>query len=248
MHSDENFDEIVIKITKNLVRHKVIKRPETPSGKVDNLHFADNQSTKECIVTQPPTDCQYQSVIKFAQRSQTPSQSQPSVNIDEVDKECANDISIPAAACVNHTLTVPKQFNNELRIELTEPTEPADPKISNINIYRQLLSPYLKPPPNLDLRNGIRDQYSDTGFRKSQHAGLLLRKDNVDIYRSILMSTDVEQDTVICDKSIVSQKTAKISNNKTESLVIHGQSKEYFAEMHWRKRTSQCFSQMELEQ
>lgn len=197
---------------------------------VDDLNIAETSAN---IV------CQYQSVIQFAGRSQTSPKLQVPEVIEERSKGISSPVSVPLDNSDNIEKHLQKKFNNELRVELVEPNEP---KISNMSIYRQLLSPYLKPPPNLDFRNGAQEQHKHRGFQSERP----MRKDNVDIYRSILMSTpDDGQQLVIRNNSNDSHDNEKSSTSKTESFVIHGQSSEYFSEMHWRKRTSQCFNQME---
>lgn len=243
LHSDENFDEIIKKISKTVARLKV---PDA----IKTVAIPDIKTTEELIVKQTPNVCQYQSVIQFAGRSKTPPAPSPQVPINV---ECPEEINTSAVVnvpenIVDHTeKSLRKPFDNELHVDLIEPNEP-DPKISNISIYRQLLSPYLRPPPNLDFRNGSQEPDKHRGYQVPS-GRLPMRKDNVDIYRSILMSTtDQEPKTVIhnnCVTTSVVQGDVKLTNSKTESLVIHGQSSEYFSEMHWRKRTSQCFTQME---
>lgn len=241
LHSDENFDDIIKKISKTVARLKV---PDA----IKTTDIPDIKTTEQLIVKPTPKICQYQSVIQFAGRSQTPP---PQVPIKE---QCSKEIAASANVSFSehnddHTETenLKRPFDNELHVDLIETSE-HDQKISNISIYRQLLSPYLKPPPNLDFRNGSGEQEKHRG-NQVQSGRLPMRKDNVDIYRSILMSTtDQEPKTVIHNNSVttsVVHDNVKLTNSKTEPLVIHGQSSEYFSEMHWRKRTSQCFTQME---
>lgn len=246
LHSEENFEEIIHKISKNVTVKKVHRPAESEfvSGIIiENVVHDPIEKTTEASSTIKPTDnpvCQYQSVIQFAARSQTPPQIQlPAEVIEENDNDESTNVSINSDESIEKSPQ--KSFNKELHVELVEPNE-RDPKISNISIYRQLLSPYLKPPPNLDFRNGsTQEQHNHRVFDR-----LPIRKENVDIYRSILMSTsDEEHQTVIRNSSNISHDNAQSTKNKTEPLVIHGQSNEYFSEMHWRKRTSQCFNQME---
>lgn len=241
LHSTENFDEIIRKISKTVARLKV---PE----KVEPVAVPIIQAPE--TLTETSNVCQYLSVIQFAGRSQR----SPPVAMN-VSDESSMETNTPANATIaketvinehmdNSEKSVDIPFSNELRVDLVEPDE-SDQKMSNINIYRQLLSPYLRPPPNLEFRNGSEEQEKHRGY-PVQRDRLLIRKENVDIYRSILMSTsDHEHRTVIQNKSTDVQDNVKLTNSKTESPVIHGQSNEYFSEMHWRKRTSQCFKQME---
>lgn len=234
LHSDENFDEIIKKISKTVARLKI---PAT----VEPETIPDAKTTDKVNVHPTLNVCQYQSVIQFAGRSQTPPQMPMNRN-----EECSTDIGTPATNDDddNTDKNVAKPFNNELHVELVEPNE-SEQKIKNISIYRQLLSPYLRPPPNLDFRNGSEEQEKHRSYQV-QGDRLPIRKENVDIYRSILMSTtDAEHQSVIQNKANDVQDNGKLANSKTEPLVIHGQSSEYFSEMHWRKRTSQCFNQME---
>lgn len=249
LHSDENFDDIIKKISKTVTRHKVAVAIETVAiPNIDTTEELNVDRTSTPDVAELPDKtiavCQYQSVIQFAGRSQTPSQVPT-----EHSEECTKEIDTPPNVNVSTShdddsaKNIQKPFSNELRVELVE--EPHDQKISNISIYRQLLSPYLRPPPNLDFRNGSQEQEKHRGYHV-QSDRLPIRKENVDIYRSILMSsTDQEHQSVIHNNSSVLQDNVKLTNSKTDALVIHGQSSEYFSEMHWRKRTSQCFNQME---
>lgn len=233
LHSDANFDDIVKQISKTVARINV-------SGPVVQP-IITAESTKETItVNEPSNVCQYQSVIQFAARSKTPTPVPIDVT-DDVPNEVKSPINVPNDNSIvkNNSHDT---FDKELRIDLTEPND-SEQKISNINIYRQLLSPYLRPPPNLDCINGTQEQCKRRVYAVQQRDHLPIRKENVDIYRSILLcTTDQEQhQTVISRKS---DTDLPLSNGKAP-LVIHGQSAEYFSEMHWRKRTSQCFNQME---
>lgn len=247
LHSDENFDEIIQKISKTAARINVPDAHEPSSPSAAAIPSAPESAAPTVI--KAPSVCQYQSVIQFAARSKTP----VPILIEVID--CSAEPLHPPPT--NTTVTTPRDddtpeknppaesFNKELRIELTEPTDSGQ-KISNITIYRQLLSPYLRPPPNLDCINGT----SQAAEAKTVHQRdrLPIRKENVDIYRSILLSTsDHEHQSVIArnDTTAVPENAVKPVGNKASSLVIHGQSNEYFSEMHWRKRTSQCFNQME---
>lgn len=213
-----------------------------------NVHRTSTPDVAE-LPDKSNTVCHYQSVIQFAGRSQTPPPPPVPTEHSEEGLEESNtpaNVNVSTSNNVDDTQkNLQKPLSNELRVELVEESNERDPKMSNISIYRQLLSPYLRPPPNLDFRNGSQEQEKHRGYHV-QSDRLPIRKENVDIYRSILMSsTDQEHQSVIQNNSSASQDNVKVTNSKTESLVIHGQSSEYFSEMHWRKRTSQCFNQME---
>lgn len=217
----------------------------TDSVATTNVETAENLNVNQTSVDEVKTVCQYQSVIQFAGRLHTSPPPPMEVTIEECTIE-TNSPAIVNVSTVDDNKTdknEPNSFSNQLRVELVEPDENTQ-KISNISIYRQLLSPYLRPPPNLDFRNGSQEQEHRRYHVQSDH--LPIRKENVDIYRSILMSTtDHEQQSVIHNNSNDMQDNIKLPNSKTESLAIRGQSSEYFSEMHWRKRTSQSFKQME---
>ncbi|KAJ6637333.1 Zinc finger protein [Pseudolycoriella hygida] len=231
LHSDENSDEIIKKISKAATR---LKGPESNEGSVNS----DVKSIEKIkIIESSNAVCQYQSVIKFAGRSQpTPQPSQQSEDCSK-DAHVSSNVNEDVSKTNDDKLSknIQKKYCNELRVELDEHSG-RDHKISNINIYRQLLSPYLRPPPNLETRNGIQEKCGEYSI---QNDNLPIRKENVEIYRSILMSDHVQ------DHSMNDQNNKKLTNNKIDPLVIHGQNSEYFSEMHWRKRTSQCFNQME---
>ncbi|XP_037029804.1 zinc finger and BTB domain-containing protein 24-like [Bradysia coprophila] len=176
-------------------------------------------------------------------RTKTPTPIRIVVN-DEYSSDI--DTSTNEESIDNSDNIQPNRLNKELHVELAEPTNSSQ-TVSNISIYRQLLSPYLRPPPNLDHRNGAQEPERRRGYQV-QGDRLPKRKENVEIYRSILMSSDDQephQTSVIQDnRPDVVEENVKSTTNPT-SIVIHGQSSEYFSEMHWRKRTSQCFNRME---
>lgn len=248
LHSDANFDDVIKKISKTVTRRKIPEAAET-EHRIESTEEVNVSQTLPNVVTEMAKNsnavCQYQSVIQFAGRSQTP----PPLPTED-SEDCTTEINTAVVSTSNYDdnaeKNLRKSFSNQLRVELVEPNE-RDQTISNISIYRQLLSPYLRPPPNLDFRNGSLEPEKLRGGYQVQSDRLPMRKENVDIYRSILMSaTDQEHQTVIQNSSsVLHQDNVKLTTSKTEPLVIHGQSSEYFSEMHWRKRTSQCFNQME---
>ncbi len=217
LHSTENFDEIVKKISKTVPRLKVPNATEQP--------VADVYKTTELNANQTSNvQCQYQSVIQFAGRSKTTPPPPPprpihvgSEGAKEMETKTSMNVSDASRADAIEK-TRDESFSKELRVELTDVND-GDQKISNISIYRQLLSPYLRPPPNLDCRNGSQEQETHRGYQ-AQRDRLPIRKENVDIYRSILMcATDQDPQTVI--------------QNSDTGIV------------HWSKRTSQCFNQID---
>ncbi|KAG4080033.1 hypothetical protein HA402_006345 [Bradysia odoriphaga] len=177
-------------------------------------------------------------------RPKTPTPIQIVVSDESSETDTATNVA--SALIDNSDKIQPNRLNKELHVELAEPTNSSQ-TVSNISIYRQLLSPYLRPPPNLDHRNGAQEPERRRGYQV-QGDRLPKRKENVEIYRSILMSSDdqeAHQTSVIQNnRTDVVEENVKSTNNPT-SIVIHGQSSEYFSEMHWRKRTSQCFNRME---
>lgn len=269
LHSAEKFEEIIKKIS------KAVARVPVPDAMEQSVIVPNLNSKKKVDAVNTSNVCQYQSVIRFAGRSDTaiPERleksttewsekptlqcpEKPTLHCSEkastpiqivVDDEFSPQITAPmnVSSIDDGNNIHPERLNKELHVELAEPIDGGQ-TVNNVNIYRSLLSPYLRPPPNLDDINGAQEPAKRRGYQV-QGDRLPKRKENVEIYRSILMSTDDQerhQTPVIQNNCAdVVEKNVKSSNNPT-SIVIHGQSTEYFSEMHWRKRTSQCFNRM----
>lgn len=268
LHSAEKFEEIIKKISKTVARLPI---PDA----VEQSVIVSIVDTKEKVDSiQTSNICQYQSVIRFAGRSEAPSseslaqpisqrsekeettkgpeippivrlKTPPPIQVVENNDYSTETIATNVPSTNNSDNIQSNPLNKELHVELAEPSGSGQ-VVSNINIYRQLLSPYLRPPPNLDDRNGTEESAKRRGYQV-QGDRLPKRKENVEIYRSILMSSDQQehQPSVIQNSRADVAEESVNSTKNPATIVIHGQSSEYFSEMHWRKRTSQCFNRME---
>ena len=197
---------------------------------------------KEEIIVQKKISSIPQSVIKFAAKAQRPQ--------EENHSEIHLDTTINCQE--SHLMT----FNSqpELTVDVYHSTI-----VEEKSTQRKLLSPYLKPPPAV--LNNTTDASAAEAFPKihqppkTTHTRKTL--DQFEMYRRILMSTEPEEETksgtmsstVAASQSDINAKkedtTIIIQPNdlisSTESAATWKHSKEYFSEMHWRKRTSQCF-------
>lgn len=165
-----------------------------------------------------------------------------------------------------------KPLSIHLRDEGHRAALPPPPPPANIQIYRKLLSPYLKPQMTEQQRSAECELSSDQqqqrpmiqnntlsvadGNKKPVTVGKRTSEEQLAIYREILMPS-IQNDDDDCggDGSVVPTalpvaSTVVVSETaaKTTSLDVLAaaaaakESDRHFAEMHWRKRTSQCFS------
>lgn len=248
MHTDANIKELFDRITSS---GKAITDDESENDSIDNCNETDSHNPIECVtvtnenpVSEPPVLYSFNtcSVIKYAGRCTETIANQSVKPLEQPIVNITSSELVKEPDRRNHT---------PLTIELTtEPLPTSSQK--NLNVYRQLLSPYLKPPKEViescNAKSQIHSSFVDElpiipKFIENRHnQPIRKRYDNLEIYRQILMPTrdDAEEPTLakpsesICEKVVPRQDAEQ------------NRSQNNFIEMHWRKRTSQCFSQMNM--
>lgn len=170
-----------------------------------------------------------------------------------------------------HDLIDRSSVTNPLSLDLSHTTPTTS--INNMKLYLKLLSPYLKPQTTAAALNTSTTTSSTWFCYGSEHYNSMMNEriedvrersdtlvtsakmtsEQLAIYRGILkpsdettqpntldLTTDVSTNTKTED-----QHTDKAVATKSQNTPEIQSRNENFAEMHWRKRTSQCFSQME---
>lgn len=247
LHTDGNIRELFSQIISS---GKFITGNETGNDAIDNgkettdysKPITSDADTNEKSVSEPVQDAiNTCSVIKYAGRCTETIVNQ---SIKGIEKPLVKLISSEIVKEPDRRIDTP------LTIDLAEPL-PTSPQKS-VNIYRQLLSPYLRPPKevieNCNAKKQIHSSFADEipiipkCIENRHNQPIRKRYDNLEIYRQILMPTrdDADGKTAakpaesICEKIVPRQDTEPNRNQNN------------FIEMHWRKRTSQCFSQMNM--
>lgn len=263
LHTDKNIKELYRQISSTIEYNKKINDNEIATEIVanfnskpteyDEIDSIDNEKEKSELKLIPDSlnSC---SVIKFAGRSEETTKIDYS-NEFTVKKSFVNIIS-------NEVIKEPDRsiiINTPLEINITEPIELQQSPPKNVQIYRQLLSPYLKPPKEvIENSNANTKQIHTTSafnedlpivpkFIDNRHNNKPIRKryDNLEIYRQILMPNRIDENEEI----LASNRNVEVISNKSvvDVQTEPNRSQSNFAEMHWRKRTSQCFSQMKVQ-
>lgn len=210
------------------------------------------QKLNAVFVEETPTNFVYnpESVIKFAGRI-------PMAQIPIISEAITTNVNKTSIETNASKLKEDHKSTIKLVLEVDEPHDD-DPSLNNIQIYRKLLSPYLKPPQavleasskfsqDTNYNVPINSKIIENGNQKTSPSKLKLNvpvnkttSNQLEIYRRILMPTHDD------DKMVTNNEKNNSDKINVSDPSKNGQNRnEYFSEMHWRKRTSQCFNQID---
>lgn len=255
LHPNENHSELLQKVVEKFNEESKRNRIQENDNVTEFEHSKSivvQESASKPIEGIEPENCI--SVIKFVGPTTPPVII---VNHEDLTNQAT---SIEPSNTTNLT--------NELHLDINDSPSETTPN-NNIKIYRKLLSPYLKPPPAVlnnsqpssvpePNQNTLDSNKIESSFPKlMQPIKKPINKitmDQFEIYRRILNpshSSDSDTSSVasgsgICGNNVAKPNVGEKQSNDLNLIKSKEQSREYFSEMHWRKRTSQSFSQMNL--